>query len=132
MPYMLPTILKNLFTGYATRLYPVQVREPFENARGHVVFLDDKCTMCGVCALRCPSVAITTNKEKNELIFYPLRCIVCEVCVEVCPSDAIELIYKWRPSFYDKPVEVHKSARLEHLRESADKAKEKGEKKGND
>ena len=128
---MLPTILKNLFTGYATRLYPVQVREPFENARGHVVFLDDKCTMCGVCALRCPSVAITTDKEKNELIFYPLRCIVCEVCVQACPSDAIELICKWRPSFYDKPVELHKSTRLEHLRESADKAKD-GVEKGND
>ena len=131
MPYMLPTILKNLFTGYATRLYPVQVREPFENARGHVVFLDDKCTMCGVCALRCPSVAITTDKEKNELVFYPLRCIVCEVCVQACPSDAIELICKWRPSFYDKPVELHKSTRLEHLRESADKAKD-GVEKGND
>jgi ech hydrogenase subunit F len=128
---MLPTILKNLFTGYATRLYPVQVREPFENARGQVVFLDDKCTMCGVCALRCPSVAITTDKEKNELVFYPLRCIVCEVCVQACPSDAIELICKWRPSFYDKPVELHKSTRLEHLRESADKAKD-GVEKGND
>jgi formate hydrogenlyase subunit 6/NADH:ubiquinone oxidoreductase subunit I len=132
MPYMLPTILKNIFTGYATRLYPVHVREPFENARGHVVFLDDKCTMCGVCALRCPSVAITTNKEKNELVFYPLRCIVCEVCVEVCPSDAIELIYKWRPSFYDKPAEMHKSTRLEHLRESTDKAQNKEVEKGND
>ena len=121
---MLPTILKNLFTGYATRMYPVQVREPFENARGHVVFLNDKCTMCGVCALRCPSVAITTNKEKNELAFYPLRCIVCEVCVQACPSDAIELIYKWRPSLYDKPIELHKSTRLAHLRESTDKAKE--------
>ncbi len=128
MPFMLPTILKNLFTGYATRMYPVQVREPFENARGHVVFLDDKCTMCGVCALRCPSVAITTDKEKNELAFYPLWCIVCEVCVQACPSDAIELIYKWRPSLYDKPVELHKSSRLAHLRESADKAKEGVEK----
>src|SRR5271157_3921250 len=128
MPFMLPTILKNLFTGYATRMYPVQIREPFENARGHVVFLDDQCTMCGVCALRCPSVAITTNKEKNELAFYPLRCIVCEVCVQACPSDTIELIYKWRSSLYDKPVELHKSVRLAHLRESADKAKEGAEK----
>ena len=132
MPFMLPTILKNLFTGYATRLYPVQVREPFENVRGQVVFLDDKCTMCGVCALRCPSVAITTDKEKNELVFYPLRCIVCEVCVQACPSDAIELICKWRPSSYDKPVELHKSTRLEHMRESAEKAKKKEAEKGND
>jgi formate hydrogenlyase subunit 6/NADH:ubiquinone oxidoreductase subunit I len=123
MPFMLPTILKNLFTGYATRLYPVQVREPFEKARGHVVFLDDKCIMCGACALRCPSVAITVEKKQNKLTFYPLRCIVCEVCVHVCPSDAIELIYKWRPSLYEKPEEVHKSTRVDLLRESVEEVK---------
>jgi ech hydrogenase subunit F len=132
MPFMLPTILKNLFTGYATRLYPVQIREPFENARGHIVFHDDKCTMCGTCALRCPSVAVTTDREKNELHFYPLRCLVCEVCVQSCPADAIELIYKWRPSLYDKPVELHKSTRLEHLRASAGKEKKKEVEKGSD
>jgi ech hydrogenase subunit F len=123
MPWMLPTILKNLFTGYATRLYPVEVREPFEKARGHITFNEDKCIMCGVCALRCPSVAIATDKEKNELTFHPLRCIVCEVCVHACPSDAIDLIFKWRPPSYDKPVEFHKSVRLTHLRKSADAAK---------
>lgn len=124
MPLMLPTILKNLFTGYATRLYPIQVREPFENARGQISFNEDKCTMCGVCALRCPSVAITVEKKQNKLTFYPFRCIVCEVCVHACPSDAIDLIFKWRPSSYDKPEEVYKSTRLEHLRETTDAAKD--------
>lgn len=123
MPFMLPTILKNLFTGYATRLYPVQVREPFEKARGHIRFHEDKCIMCGACALRCPSAAITVEKKQNRLTFYPLRCIVCEVCVHICPSDAIELIYKWRPSYYEKQEEVYKSSRVELLRESAEEAK---------
>jgi len=127
MPFMLPTIIKNLFTGYATRLYPVQVREPFEKARGHVVFDDDKCTLCGACALRCPSVAITTDKEKNELTFYPLRCIVCEVCVHVCPSDAIDLIYKWRPSFYDKPTEIHQARGKKKGKEGKESAEDKTE-----
>jgi ech hydrogenase subunit F len=123
MPLMLPTVLKNLFTGYATRLYPVQVREPFEKARGQISFNEDKCIMCGVCAQRCPSVAIDVEKKKNELTFYPLRCIVCEVCVHVCPSDAIDLIFKWRSPCYDKPVEVYKSTRVELLRVSAEEAK---------
>jgi ech hydrogenase subunit F len=122
MPLMLPTILKNLFTGYATRLYPVQVREPFDKARGHISFIEDKCIMCGVCAQRCPSASITVDKKKNELVFYPFRCIVCEVCVHACPSDAINLIFKWRPPSYDKPVEMYKSTRLELLRVSADEA----------
>ena len=106
---MLPTILKNLFTGYATRLYPIQVREPFDKARGHITFNDDKCILCGACALRCPSVAIDIDKEKKELTFYPARCIVCEVCVHACPTDAIDLIFKWRTPFYEKPTEVHRA-----------------------
>ena len=129
MPLMLPTILKNLFTGYATRLYPVQIREPFDKARGQIRFIEDKCIMCGLCARVCPSVAITTDKKKNELIFYPLRCIVCEVCVHACPSDAIELLFKWRAPFYNKPEELYKSTRLELLRESSDEAKKEGSEK---
>jgi ech hydrogenase subunit F len=129
MPLMLPTVLKNLFTGYATRLYPTQVREPFENARGQISFNEDKCIMCSVCAQRCPSVAITVDKKKNELTFHPFRCIVCEVCVHVCPSDAIDLIFKWRSPCYDKPVEVYKSTRVELLRVSSEEAKSEEAKK---
>ncbi len=108
MPWMLPTILKNFFGGPATRLYPVEVREPFEHARGQVSFNEDKCTLCGTCVRRCPAEAISMDKEKNELTFYPARCIVCEVCVDICPRKAIDLIYKWRSPFYAKPVEVYK------------------------
>jgi ech hydrogenase subunit F len=109
MALMLPTILRNLLSGPATRMYPVQVREPFEHARGHVTFEDDKCILCGLCALRCPADAISIDKERRELTFHPARCIVCEVCALACPNDAIDLIYKWRAPFYTKPVEVHEA-----------------------
>ncbi|MGC9964598.1 MAG: 4Fe-4S dicluster domain-containing protein [Syntrophobacteraceae bacterium] len=109
MPVMLPTVLKNLFGGPATRLYPVTVREPFDNARGQITFNDDKCTLCGACALRCPADAISIDKEKKTLNFHPARCIVCEVCVLGCPSDAIDLGFKWRTPFYKKPLEVHEA-----------------------
>jgi hypothetical protein len=29
--------------------------------------------------------------------------------VHECPTDAIDLIFKWRPSVYEKPVEVHQA-----------------------
>ncbi len=109
MPVMLPTVLRNLLDGPATRLYPMQVREPFQNARGHVVFNDEKCTLCSVCALRCPAEAIDIDKENRTLSFHPARCIVCEVCVLGCPSDAITLISKWRTPFSRKSVEVHEA-----------------------
>lgn len=108
MPLMLPTVVRNFFTGYATRLYPFRdVREPFDGARGHIEFDDNRCILCGNCARRCPAAAIEIDKEKKELIFHPASCIVCEVCVEACNKDAIKLINKWRTPFYNKPVEVH-------------------------
>jgi ech hydrogenase subunit F len=109
MAVMLPTVLRNVLDGPATRLYPFKTREPFENARGHVVFNDDKCILCSVCATRCPADAITINKESKTLSFEPARCIVCEVCVLGCPSDAITLMSKWRTPFARKPVEVHEA-----------------------
>ena len=102
MPVMLPTVLRNLLDGPATRLYPIQVRESFQNARGHVVFNDDKCTLCSVCALRCPADAISIDKESKTLSFHPARCIVCEVCVLSCPSDAIDLDLQMAYSFLQK------------------------------
>ncbi len=107
MPVMLPTVLRNLFGGPATRMYPVTTRVPFENARGQIAFNDDKCMLCGTCALKCPADAISIDKEKKTLSFHPARCIVCEVCVIACPTDAINMAPKWRTPFYQKPLEDH-------------------------
>lgn len=108
MPKMLGTVIKNLFGGPATRLYPFKdLREPFAGARGHIEFDESKCILCGNCARQCPAAAIEINKEKKELIFNPAHCIICEVCVQACRKDAISTINKWRTPFYSKPVEVH-------------------------
>jgi formate hydrogenlyase subunit 6/NADH:ubiquinone oxidoreductase subunit I len=108
MPKMLQTVVRNLFGGPATRLYPFKdLREPFDRARGHIEFDENKCILCGNCARRCPAAAIDIDKEKNELIFNPARCIICEVCLEACKKDAINMLPKWRSPFYSKPVEVH-------------------------
>lgn len=106
---MLSTVVRNLFSGYTTRLYPFKdLREPFAGARGHIEFDENKCILCGNCAKRCPAAAIQIDKEKNELIFEPARCIICSVCAEACNKDAIKLEPKWRTPYYTKPVEVYK------------------------
>lgn len=108
MPFMLPTILKNLFSSPATRLYPYYVREQFPRARGHITFDEDKCIFCGNCSRKCPAVAIEV-KVKKEMTFHSGRCIVCELCVEACPKHAISLNSKWRAPFYKAEVEVYRS-----------------------
>ena len=107
MPVMIPTVLKNLFGGPATRLYPITVPRLSKMPEARLPSTTSKCTLCGACALRCPADAISIDKEKKTLNFHPARCIVCEVCVIGCPSDAIDLGSKWRTPFYKKPVEVH-------------------------
>jgi ech hydrogenase subunit F len=98
---MLPTVVRNLFGGPATLMYPVKPREPVAGVRGHIEFNED-CNQCGNCARRCPAAAIELDKAKKEWILYPDRCIVCAVCAEVCPRDAISVIPKWRTPFYTR------------------------------
>ncbi len=117
---MLPTVVRNLFGGPATRMYPVTTREPFARARGHVEFNEDLCNQCGTCARRCPAIAIDLDKDKKEWILHPDRCIICEVCAEVCPKDAITIAPQWRAPFYKREAIIYHSKAV----------KEKGEKTG--
>lgn len=108
MALMLPTIVRNLFGGPATRMYPVTAREPFVRARGQITLTEELCDECGNCARRCPAVAIDIVKEKKEWILYPDRCIICEVCAEVCNRDAIQVLPKWGTPFYKRePIVYH-------------------------
>ena len=73
---MLPTVVRNLFGGPATRMYPVDVRDSFPRARGHVEFNEDLCNQCGNCVRRCPAIAIDLDKENKLWILHPDRCIL--------------------------------------------------------
>jgi len=49
---------------------------------------EKKCTGCGVCLKKCPSVCITGEKKKPHAIDQTI-CIKCGVCRESCKFDAI-------------------------------------------
>jgi formate hydrogenlyase subunit 6/NADH:ubiquinone oxidoreductase subunit I len=106
---MLPTVVRNLFGGPATLMYPVKPRVPVTRARGQITLNESLCNGCGTCARRCPAVAIDVVKDTKEWIFHPDRCIVCEVCADACPKDAIEVLPKWRTPFYGKETIVYHS-----------------------
>jgi Formate hydrogenlyase subunit 6/NADH:ubiquinone oxidoreductase 23 kD subunit (chain I) len=88
---MAGTALKNLFSRPATRLYPFVKRDPFAGTRGNISIDFTQCILCGICARRCPTHAITVSKERKEWSMDHLSCVICTNCVIVCPKKCLKL-----------------------------------------
>ncbi len=109
MPWMFPTIIKNLFTRPATRRYPfLDTREPFPGARGRLYFDTNKCDLCGDCARVCPAEAISVVTEGQELHYNPFKCIYCASCVQACLQRAITMDNHYTLPAYQKSEETYK------------------------
>ena len=59
---------------------------PFLGARD--ISIDETCTLCGNCAVWCPTNALRVVREGDRALlrFDPSRCVGCDVCVAVCPE----------------------------------------------
>ena len=67
-----------------------------ENMPFGTVELDaTKCTGCGLCALNCPTDAITILTHGNgvdyELLFQYDSCVACGMCINICPENSLTL-----------------------------------------
>lgn len=58
-----------------------------------VVSAGARCTLCGVCAARCPAgaIALTASGGETALTFEHGRCVACGFCVRACPEGALRL-----------------------------------------
>ena len=78
---------------------------------GKVELDSAKCSGCGLCAVDCPTEALTiaadAEKGTYQLLFQHSVCIACNKCIEVCPVDACvpdeshkesreQLLEKWK------------------------------------
>lgn len=50
-----------------------------------------RCTLCGACAIACPTAALALEQGDAELVLRhdPRACIGCGRCAAVCPEDAL-------------------------------------------
>lgn len=104
---MLSSILKNLSSKPATRLYPFEKREAFKDTRGKISIDIDTCIFCGICSKRCPSDAIVVNKAEKSWEIDPFKCIMCSVCSEVCPKKSLTTVSSYSEAAYTKSKEKH-------------------------
>jgi formate hydrogenlyase subunit 6/NADH:ubiquinone oxidoreductase subunit I len=92
MASMLKSIFRNLFRKPATRLYPVERREPMAGTRGKLNIDISTCIFCGLCARRCPVNALAVAKKPSpSWTVDPYRCILCGYCLEACPKDCLSM-----------------------------------------
>ncbi|MEM4750478.1 MAG: 4Fe-4S binding protein [Sulfolobales archaeon] len=73
-----------------------------EESRGIPTLIADKCIGCSLCAMTCPSQAITMIPGGKRSIggrvieikipsFDYSKCIYCELCAQICKPNAIEI-----------------------------------------
>jgi formate hydrogenlyase subunit 6/NADH:ubiquinone oxidoreductase subunit I len=86
---MIGNIFKNLASKPATRQYPMVRRASFKDTRGHIGINIDNCIFCGICSKKCPSNALTVDRNAKSWEIDPFKCIICNVCEEVCPKKCI-------------------------------------------
>ncbi len=62
---------------------------------GRVTLEKARCTGCGLCALDCPTEALTIKlaetTESFRLLFEHKHCVACDRCVEVCPEKCLSV-----------------------------------------
>ena len=54
------------------------------------IWIEEKCTQCGLCFPVCPDDAIPVTKDQKRTDFNYDACKGCMVCLKACPFNAIE------------------------------------------
>ena len=70
-------------------MYPIKPREWQERTRGHIEINESDCILCGICAKRCPTLAIDVDKAGRTWTIERMLCIQCGACAENCPKKCL-------------------------------------------
>jgi formate hydrogenlyase subunit 6/NADH:ubiquinone oxidoreductase subunit I len=109
---MAKTILNSLFGKPATLMYPVVKRDFTSNARGKVEINVELCVFCGICQKKCPTGAITVDRQAKKWEIERFKCITCNYCVEACPKKCLTMGKEYTKPGSTKNKEVFENARV--------------------
>ena len=93
--YLLPDLVRTLFTRRTTVRYPFEPLELPRYFRGRVVVDAEQCRGCGACVRDCPSTGLRLRRDGHggyRLLHYPDRCANCGQCETSCPTGALHLV----------------------------------------
>jgi ech hydrogenase subunit F len=121
---MTPNIMRNLVVKKSTRMYPAEVRQPFDKVRGELINDIGSCILCGTCAVKCPSQCIVVDKKAYTWTYDPFACVFCGVCVDTCPVKSLS-----QKTQYRRPTDKRLIITLQGQPRKKDKSKDKGSEK---
>ncbi|RUM47841.1 MAG: NADH-quinone oxidoreductase subunit I [Hyperthermus sp.] len=91
----LATAVSRLTKSPMTFFYPDYEEDKPYGYRGVILYSNEKCIGCSLCAQICPARALKMYRvpgDKRLRPGYDLgRCIFCGLCTDICPTDALEL-----------------------------------------
>ena len=101
------TILHNLVSKPKTR--KVEKEYP-AGTRGHVENDMDVCVLCGLCSIKCPTHAITVDKNEKTWSIRPMSCIQCRCCVDNCPKKCLSMGVRFQEPGEEKVTKTFKQS----------------------
>lgn len=111
-------IMRSLFKKPATLMYPVKQREYTERTRGHIAIDIEDCILCGICMRKCPTDAITVDRNAKSWQIRRMQCIQCTHCVEVCPKKCLHNEKAYTTPDVVKIVDTFEQAETEEAKET--------------
>ncbi|MDR1798147.1 MAG: 4Fe-4S binding protein [Clostridiales Family XIII bacterium] len=129
-------VMRSLFKSPATLMYPVVPREWKERTRGRIEIEIENCILCGICSRKCPTDAITVDRDAKTWTIRRMGCIQCSCCVEVCPKKCLVNVAGYTTpdvtkieDTFTKPEEPPKAEAVKPAEAEADKPAEAEEAK---
>jgi H+/Na+-translocating ferredoxin:NAD+ oxidoreductase subunit B len=82
--------VKCIYCGACERVCPTNCMFDFGETH-YIAQINDKCTGCTLCALKCPAGAISGDKKQMHVVD-PKKCVRCRICYDICNFESIELV----------------------------------------